>query len=179
MPEVLGEPPSPRTALFWNGAAWQWALVDAAGNLQIDVVDAAGLQDALQSVATDRLIVRGEDQLYSIAGTLEGNTTGAISGVDGYIGSPAVAAGQRWKLTSVAAANATTPTTRMLFYRRTGGVEYLFHDEIRAFAIGDWATWSGELWLAPTDVIRAYFIGGLVADVCVIDVLGHTLTIEV
>jgi len=38
MPEVLGSPPSPRTALFWNGAAWQWALVDAAGNLQVTIV---------------------------------------------------------------------------------------------------------------------------------------------
>ena len=41
MPDALGRPPSPRTALFWNGTAWQWARVDADGHIQIDVLSTA------------------------------------------------------------------------------------------------------------------------------------------
>ena len=56
MPEVLGDPPSPRTALFWNGTAWQWALVDAAGHLQLDVVT-SGLPGGAATAANQAAII--------------------------------------------------------------------------------------------------------------------------
>ena len=120
MPEVLGSPPSPRAALFWNGTAWHWALVDAAGHLQIDTVTSAlpagaataaaqalalaqlqlieDMRDALQSVGTDRLIVRGEDQLVSWTRPLVNRVFGAISGANGYKDSGTPPAGQVWKV---------------------------------------------------------------------------------
>ncbi len=136
------------------------------------------LQDALQSKALDRFLVRGMDQLYSLLGTLENQSTGPLSLNDGYRDSGPPAAGVFWKLTSLAATNTIRAVTRVHMYRRTGALNYCFFDQVAALPAGDWAIWTGELWLAPTDVIRVYFTGALQADVCVLDSLGHVMTVE-
>jgi len=178
VPEVLGSPPSPRTALFWNGTAWQWALVDAAGRLQIDVVDAAGLQDALQSVATDRLIVRGEDQLFSFRERLGSTRTAAISGAGGFIASNPVPAGRVWKVTNIHASDLTSPTTSHAFAIQRGAATYYFNQNTAAFAIGEGSFYNGEVWLEPTDVVRVWFTGGLGADNCIVTLTGYEMTKE-
>jgi len=201
MPEVLGDPPAPRTALFWNGAAWQWARVDALGHLQIDTLSTvmdplaataaaqalalaqlqliAEMRDALQSVGTDRLIVRGEDQLFSFAGVHAVSASGGISGADGYFDSPAIGAGEVVKVTTVMAWDATNALTAMTFVARHDGVNADFHYEAKAFAVNEPTQWAGEVWLDSDDVIRVFYAGGQVGDTCHIRINGYIMTLEV
>jgi len=200
MPEVLGDPPSPRTALFWNGTAWQWALVDAAGNLQIDVLstvmDAAGataaaqalalaqlqtiaeIRDALQSVNTDALQVRGEDQLFSYAGTLAHRTVGNPVGVYMEMESAAVPAGEVWVVTTIVGRDNTTAITAMQIAHRRAGVSYYAWESIRAFAINEFGFWGGHLYLEEGDTIQITFVGGLNTDTCHILLNGYIMTLE-
>ncbi len=200
MPEVLGNPPSPRTALFWNGTAWQWALVDAAGNLQIDVVASglpvgaataaaqalalaqlqtiAEIRDALQSVATDRLIVRGEDQLFSYADTLLCDIIDDISGVDGHLETPVVPANQVWVVTNIRAVDATTATTLHDYRVNRVASVYPFAEERAAFAADIPSFYHHWVWLNVGDRIRVLFTGGLAGDTCRISLVGHIMTLE-
>ena len=200
MPEVLGNPPSPRAVLFWNGTAWQWALVDAAGHIQIDVVTSGlpvgaataaaqalalaqlqlieDMRDALQSVGTDRLIVRGEDQLFSFHDVLSFRTTDTISGANGWAASAGVPAGEIWIVTTVWAVDLTSPVTRIQVANRHDGANAFFHEEIKAFAAGDPTHWSGMVTMEFEDTIRAYFPGGLAGDSCAIDLNGYIMTLE-
>ena len=200
MPEVLGDPPSPRTALFWNGTEWQWALVDAAGHLQIDTVTSAlpvgaataanqiiinttvGLvaliRNALQTVDTDRLIVRGDDQLFSIQQPLIVHTSAVISGVDGFIESTAPGAGEYWVVTTASANNQTSPTTEHFYLVHRGAQFAYFYRE--AWAILAWipTTWGGHVYLGEGDTVRVNFIGGLAGDTCVVELTGYVMTLE-
>ncbi len=201
MPEVLGNPPSPRAALFWNGTAWQWARVDAQGHLQIDALSTvmdplaataaaqalalaqlqtiAEMRDALQSVATDRLIVRGEDQLISHRANLASSRTAVISGAGGYVASHFVPAGEIWKVTNIAAVNVTTATTAHNLRVRTGAASYIIKNDVAAYGAGAVSDLQGEWWLDPTDEIWVYFIGGLVGDTCEVHLIGLVMTLEV
>jgi len=156
MPDVLGEPPSPRTALFWNGTAWQWALVDTAGRLQ----------------------VRGEDQLFSMKGVLTSLKAGVISGAGGYYESDTPPAGEYWVVTGIAAADNTSPTTAHTYYLHHGADIAMFYDQLQAFATFQPSSWSGHAYLGPGDVIRAGFIGALAADACMVHLIGYIMTLE-
>ncbi|GAI61420.1 unnamed protein product [marine sediment metagenome] len=156
MPEVLRNPPSPRTALFWNGTAWQYALVGLGG----------------------RLIVRGEDQLFSISGVLAITVAGLISGADGTIQTPAVPAGSYWVVTSVVARDVTSPTTAIALHNFHNGVGTNIKRELRAFAANEDLCWTGHTYLDVDDVILAEYSGGLVGDTCGLHVTGYVMTVE-
>jgi len=201
MPDIPGSPPSPRTALFWDGDQWRYALVDNTGHLQIDVLTSglpAGaataaaqalalaqlqliedMRDALQSVATDRLIVRGEDQLWSFDDTLEDRQVGAISGADGYLDSGVVGDGEIWVIHSLAGRDITTPTTRHAYNIRRAGINYSVHDLVAAIPANQFTTWTGRLVLKKDDFIRFYCVGGLVADQIELMLTGYKMTKEV
>jgi len=136
------------------------------------------LQDALESKALDRFLVCGMDQLYSLTGTLESPSSGLPSGANGFRDSGGPGPGIWWKVTSVAAADMTNALTRIEMVRRSAAANYRFYDEVKAFGPGQHGYYSGELWLAPTDVIRVYFGGCLAGDTCQIDLLGHAMTVE-
>lgn len=216
-------PPEPRTALFWDGTHWHFALVDAAGHLQVDTVTSAlpagaateatlatlateatlaafaaagataanqalilaqlqlieDMRDALQSVATDRLIVRGEDQLFSFKGVLADDRSAAVSGADGWLDSPTVPAGEIWVVTAGLAMDWTTPTTRHMWYNRHDGADYKFTDLAGAFTGGFGSEWEGHIYLDPSDTIRVTFLGSLVGDNCQIVLNGYIMTLEV
>ena len=157
MPEVPGNPPSPRTPLFWTGVAWLRALVDAAGRLQ----------------------VRGEDQLFSYLGVLAETRELFISGAGGYVESPGVPAGEIWVVTTVSACDATTGVSSIWIANRHDGVNVDIQVETRAFAIWDRSNWAGHTCLDYDDTIRAYFTGGLAGDTCRICITGHRMTLEV
>jgi len=200
MPEVLGSPPSPRTALFWNGTGWQWALVDAAGHLQIDTVTSAlpagaataanqiiinttvGLvaliRNALQTVDTDRLIVRGEDQLHSYDEPLCDTLNGAISGADGHLDSNDPADGLVWHVTHITVHDFTTATTAVEIGVNIGGVWGTLDGEIRAIGVGEASYFKVDIWLEHDDFVRATFTGGLVADACRVGLIGEVFTKE-
>jgi len=200
MPEVLGSPPSPRTALFWNGAAWQWALVDAAGHLQIDTLTSAlpagaataanqviinttvGLvaliRNALQTVDTDRLIVRGENQLHSFGARLGEVKTGIVSGAGGTFDSDTPPAGAIWVVTNISAVDVTTATTGHQYTLIKVGDDPTFYTEIAAFVAGAFSYYHHWLWMVPGDIVRILFVGSLAGDTCQIHLAGYTMTLE-
>jgi len=200
MPEVLGNPPSPRTALFWNGTAWQWARVDAQGHLQIDVLSTAmdalaataanqatmitalqlidNLVVALGGPANARLIVRGEDQLFSLLSVLAVSRSADVSGADGTGDSNLVTAGRYWIVTNIAAQDITNPLTGIGLYKRHDAASYAFHEERRAVAAGEYITWSGQAYLDPGDYIRVHFQGSQAGDSCRVVLTGYQMTLE-
>lgn len=201
MPEIIPMgAPYPRAVLGWDGTAYRVFTVDAAGHLQIDVLGTVlppgaataanqatmitalqlidNLYNALHSVNTDELVVRGEDQLFSYLDPLRTYTGGNISGDDGYVGSPACPPGEIWAVTNVVAYDVTTATTRhdaMIF---DGAGNYRFHSQAQAFAAEDRSEWQGHVYLETTDVVRVSFLGGLVGDAVRLFVLGYRMTVE-
>jgi len=200
MPEVLGSPPSPRTALFWNGTQWQWALVDVAGHLQIDTVTSAlplgaataanqiiinttvGLvaliRNALQTVDTDRLIVRGENQLHSFGGRLGEVKAGIVSGAGGYYDSDTPPAGTVWVVTNITAVDVTSATTFHQYQIIKAGDDPIFHGVTSAFGAGVLSHYNGWLWMVPDDIVRILFVGSLAGDTCQVHLIGHVMTLE-
>ena len=202
MPEIQPDDiPNPVCVIGWDGTRYRAFAVDAAGHLQLDVVTSglpagaataahqvtqnaalatiASIADALQSVATDRLIVRGEDQLHSFEGVLCTVRNAAISGAGGFCDSPTCAAGYVWHVTAITATDATSPTTEHEYHERRAGVDYLFHRHTAAFPAWASSQWGGDLWLRDGDVIRVYFLGGLAGDSVWVRVLGEVFTEEV
>ena len=174
MPEILPyDAPFPNAVLGWDGTAYRVFTVDAAGQLQIDVVASGlpagaataanqaiiagnqgtmitalqlldNLYNALHSVNTDELVVRGEDQLFSYLGNLRDYTLAAISGAGGYIDSGVVPVGEIWVITTVVAHDATSPTTRHRGATFEPAQAVLFYTQLQAFAAGDWSDPTGR-----------------------------------
>ena len=175
--------------------------MDAAGNLQIDVrssvlpTDAAtaafqaamlpylaridDLQHALQSVATDRLIVRGEDQLFSFESRIMRRKSGVISGAGGFFDSDSPPDGFIWAITSISGSDITSPTTEHIIQQRSPIDVIHVHRQVEAFAAVDFSIWGGHLFLQHDDFIRVHFVGALAADQCRIDLGGYVMTVEV
>jgi len=190
----------PRLCYGWDGTDWRAMHLDAAGNLQVDVLASAlpagaataanqviinttvGLvaliRNALQTVDTDRLIVRGEDQLFSFKGVLAVEESAVISGVNGSINSDACPAGEIWVVTNVTAADVTTATTEISFMVVHNGTPVLFANTRRAIAIAEYVGWSGHVYLDEDDYIAAAFAGGLALDQCRIRLTGYRMTVE-
>ncbi len=201
MPEILPEhAPMPRAFLAWDGTRYRVCSVDAAGQLQVDVI-ASGLpagaataaaqalalaqlqliedmRDALQSVATDRLIVRGEDQLHSFGGRLGEIKSGIVSGAGGTYDSDTPPAGVVWVIINIGAWDLTSPTTEHAYQLIKVGDDPYFYNEIRAFGAGSMSRYYYSLWMVPGDVVRCHFIGSLAGDTCGVHLLGHVMTLE-
>jgi len=201
MPEIIPDHvPSPRTALFWDGVAYRPGHIDAAGDLQIDVLSSVmdplaataaaqalalaqlqlieDLRDALQSVATDRLIVRGEDQVFSFKGVLASSRTMLLTAPDGNAESNPVPAGEIWCVTDVGLVDNTTANTRRDYTLLHDGVGYLFAETRVALAVGQFSYQRTWKWLDPGDEIYASFVGGLVGDSCIVVLTGYIMTLE-
>lgn len=138
----------------------------------------ATLEEALESVATDRLIVRGEDQVFSLRAVLCRLYDGIITDPLGYVSVGPVGANQYWAITTIFAFNRTTATTRIEFVLRHDNINYLIHSETKAFAAGDRCTWSGLAFLDPADTVRIYWQGYQAGDSCKCDVTGYKMTQE-
>lgn len=160
-----------------NAAKWIAALIDALGHLQVDIVDAAGLQDALGSIATDLLRVESKsgDKIFGFESVLAELSLSNQSGNDGYIDSPSVDAGKIWVVSNVIARNTVRALTRMTFYNRHDNVNYDFYDKVAAFPTGERALFTGTLYMDVDDVIRVYFVGGLDGDACQLFLNGYVM----
>jgi len=201
MPEILPyHTPSPRTLLAWDGTAYRPIHIDAAGNVQIDVLASALpagaataanqviinataelialIRNALQSVDTDRLIVRGEDQLFTLKGVLALLTSGNISGANGYLQTAVVPDDEYWIVTTVVARDTATGCTRIRMFNRHDAVDVQIHVQDKAFAVDENTIWGGHTYLDPGDRIRVTFVGGLVGDWCVVEITGFKMTLE-
>jgi len=192
--------PMPRGCLGWDGTNFYVLRTDATGHLQIDVLTSALpagaatlaeqetqtatlelialIRNALQSVDTDRLIVRGEDQLYSIKEPVAEFRSVAISGADGYGRSVTVPANTIWKITQVCTQDATNAVTEVQFRFWHDGGDYIFANDIRAIGAGEYICTACEIWMDPGDEIRPVFTGGQAGDTIYTIVTGHAITLE-
>ena len=180
MPEIQPTgAPYPRTVLGWDGTDWRVVAVDGLGRLQMDVLSNANLDGALQSVGTDRLNVRGEDQLFSYKEeyiwAVKALAVGAGHQV---LDSNVVAGGEARVLTNVIAYNDVTVNTYMYLATRRGIVNWQFSRTMSP-VIGEGLQWSGHIYLPAGDLIRAYFRDCVANDNLYMFLHGYEMTLEV
>ena len=193
--------PAPQSVLGWDGTDFCVLRVDATGHLQVDALTTAlpagaataahqitqitalqlidDLRNALQSVGTDRLQVRGEDQLFSLAGVLSSTRGVVISGANGYVDSTPIPANRYGVITNVMAQDATTATVFHLYRNRHDGADVDFAIQYQAFGIGQSSQWHGHVFLDAGDVVRVYFGNALAGDNCSVNITGYLMTVEV
>ena len=146
-------------------------------NTALQLID--DLRTALNSVATDRLKVCGEDQLISYLAPLQNVRTAVISGANGYVDSGTPGAGVVWCVEHVTSTDVTTLTTVHRYSTNVGGTVLAFGKLVEALALNSSGYFHGRIWLAAGDVIRVNFVGGAAADSCIVGLTGHTMTLEV
>ncbi len=157
MPEILpAHVPSPRTPLVWDGTAYRAVRGHTDGTVQ----------------------VRGEDQLFSYNRALLTARQVAVSGADGYVDSDTPAAGDIWCPTTVHARDLSNATTGVEMQIRRGAANFEIHAELKAAAIDEWYSLQCHIYLHPNDVVRCYFLGSLVGDICKVTLTGYIMTLE-
>jgi len=193
--------PAPHSVLGWDGTDFYVLRTDATGHLQVDVLTSAlpaggataahqvtqitalqlidDLRNALQSVATDRLKVRGEDQLFTFKGGLAVRALYVLTAANGAVETTVVPAGEIWVVTTMTAANTVRASTRVVLSARHDGAAYSARSEDKAWGIDERIGWAGHVYLDVGDSILATFIGGQIGDLCVLDILGYRMTAEV
>jgi len=133
---------------------------------------------ALESVATDRLQVRGEDQLFSYSGMWSERVRDLNAALgDNTLVAAAVPAGEVWVLTHVAAANDVSVCTRIILTCRLAPT----YENLRVrnsppiFETVDWQGWKPleEGW-----DVYATFIGCVAGDDIYVSVGGFKMTLE-
>jgi len=170
--------PNPGAALGWDGTDFRVVTVDAAGNLQVDVVSPDGLAGALQSVATDRLIVRGEDQLFSFKDEYHENVwiDNAAAGNNTILGS-VVPVGDVWVITSLLAYNETSACTRIHVGIRVGVmIRFLNHNQ--TCAVYEAAAWTGWVPMCAGNRVQSDFVGCVLNDNLSFHIHGFKMTKE-
>lgn len=148
------------------------------GTQNANLILIANLQEALESVATDRLQVRGQDQLFSFTDVLQLHidiTT--ISDGDASRFTTDVPAGQLWIITNVLAYNSTTVCSRIDIYKKDNGTVYYLNKLLTPPALQG-VSWQGLAFLNPGDSLRAGYYDCLTGDFIALDVLGYKMTLE-
>jgi len=136
------------------------------------------LQDALQSKALDRLLVRGMDQLYSFLDALPTLYVGNPSGDDGFVETEAVAAGQIWHLTALCIRDDNRLLTKIEYVFRRAAADFTFDFNPNGVAAATWWPVKCDLWLRPGDTIRLYCTGCQATDTMRFHALGDRMTKE-
>ena len=174
--------PRPVGILIWDGADFWAAKGDADGHLQVDALTAAtgldALLNALQSVNTDKLIVKGQDQLFSFKSGVADKSQGAPSAAGGYRESTAVPVGAIWVITQIAAFDNTTANTIHNYYLYRGGAYYDLYELRATIAIGQRSSLHSQIYMIADDTIRVMFTGSLAEDVCILAISGYSMTAE-
>lgn len=149
-------------------------LTDALTALQL--ID--NLQAALHSVNTDELVVRGEDQLFSLKDNyleqvLELNASATADGLNG----TAVPEGEWWIVNSIHAYDIDTVVTRIEIGVRRNSTTYVVNT-IFPTVTREPATFTGHLVLKEGDFVRAYFMGTVLNDDLSLNIVGYKMTVE-
>ena len=201
MPEIVpGGAPGPVSVLGWDGSHFYVLRVDATGHLQIDVVTStlpAGaataanqatmitalqliddLRAALQSVAGDRLQVRGEDQLFTLKDDYDATVfdLNAGAGVNA-LSLPSSGAGIWRVITGAIAFNRTTACTRIAIQSRTPVASSTLAVALPT-VIYEPCVFNGPHVLPPTEEFHAEFAGCAAGDDIFLHAWGYDMTVE-
>ena len=149
-----------------------------AGQAPIARKDGTNYTARLRLRADKRLLVSGEDQLFTFADTLQVYVTGNPSGAGGYLESSPVPEGEEWGMTNVVAENETTDLTSIRMCRFCDGVQYCFACTTRAVPKTDRICWNGQEWATAEDTIRVTMVGCLAGDTCHVWITGYKMTKE-
>lgn len=180
MTEILpSNAPRPVSVLGWDGTRFRVFTLDAAGQLQIDVLSNANLDGALQSVGTDRLQVRGEDQLFTINDFVEEflwsqNAAGNTEVVTGAL----VPAGLVWIVTGIRAWNMDGPCDDISLWFNLGAGNRTIKFGILPLE-DEHVEWDGLLNVPAGGNLSAYFRGIAVNDRVYLNYWGYSMTREV
>lgn len=138
----------------------------------------AELRQALQTVAGDRLLVRGMDQLFTFKEAYCIWNLGTISGASGYMDSAIPPAGTAWIVTNIAMNDKTSPTTGRNILIRLSNRQCRIDEPGVAAGGNVWRFHPGLWWLGTGDKFRIYFLGSQIGDQIEIQLTGHLLTLE-
>lgn len=194
------EAPYARAILGWDGTDFRVPVVDVAGHLQIDVLTSAlptgsataanqatmitalqlidNLINALQSVNTDALQVRGENQLFSIKDVYQERVVNLNTGAgNNNLAFTLVPAGEIWIVTNGAGLNLTSAISAIDFFTRVGGTDYRA-TRLLSPAIGQALNWAGHLYLAEGARVKFTFLGCNAGDTISAFVHGYKMSKE-
>jgi len=193
--------PSPRGMLGWDGANFYVLRTDAEGHLQIHALSSAlplgaatlaeqqtqttalqlidDLRNALRSVDTDALQVRGEDQLFSVkARYTEAVVNDAAAAGTNTLAGAFVPANTILVVTNISVQNTSNDTTRTYIVLDTPGDDVYLRS---VPSLVKWTTldWSGWQVLDVGSRISGVLYGCTAGDSIRLDVGGFTMTLEV
>ena len=191
--------PAPQSVLGWDGTDFYVLRVDATGHLQVDALTTAlpagaataahqitqitalqlidNLVGALQSVATDRLKVRGEGQLFALGRPWAVRATLVATAVNHSLDSGGVPAGWYRVVTTMMMRNASGVTTQHLL----GAV----HDGIDSDVVGraavpqnEGTSFAGQIVQDVGDVVYGAFTGCAIGNVLLFCCTGYEMPVE-
>lgn len=201
MPEVNPEGvPRPIAIIGWDGTRYNVIGIDNAFHVQVDVIAsalAAGaataanqvlmnanliliaeLRDALQSVDTDRLIVRGEDQLFSFKERIAEQVSLTVhAGGNQNLEIGPVPANEVWIITSMLAIDETSAITAIRMGMQTAA-GLMVARRAETVPMLTPVEWSGHAYAENPDTVRARFYGTAVNDTLVFWIIGYVMTKE-
>lgn len=138
----------------------------------------ADLTHALETQHTDRLLVRGMDQLFSYQKSLTATADGNIADDNGFMESATPPAGSVWHLSNIGAICIPSATTARNYRFISNAFSYFIEDDTTGWAAAVWSHIRPDFWLHNLDTIKCYFIGANAGDYCRIDLLGSIMTLE-
>jgi len=193
--------PAPISVLGFDGTDFYVLKLDSDGHLQIDVQTSALptgaatlaeqqtqtatlelialIRNALQSVATDRLKVRGEDQLFTFKASLDDRVykTNADVVINWLI-STEVPAGEVWVVTRIVLYNDTSNTTALLLFYDAEHPSRLIDQALNPPARTPLVVSTPIILEAGTDIV-ARLDGCTAGDDIYLMLYGYTMTAEV
>jgi len=129
--------------------------------------------------ASGGLIVRGEDQLYSIKAPLAQVTSETLTAAEEWVVGAACPANELWKVTNITLRDMTRATTGHIYGGIVAGIGVTLGSDIRDLPIESPSQWRGEIWLEEGDYIQGAMFGSQADDECYLYVVGHRMTLEV
>ena len=133
---------------------------------------------ALKSVDMDRIMVKGEAQLWNYAGSLANFRQAVISAANGYVESNAPPADEIWCIQRISCKDITTATTNHSLRYNKAGTVAIFDERPGTYAANAVSHGPEIIYLDPGDVIRVVFTDGVAGDQCRVDLLGSIMTLE-
>jgi len=138
----------------------------------------SALTNALQSQDSDRLLTRGQDQLFSYKGTLAQARAATVSGANGYVESLSPPEGEIWCLANIAALLTERATTTHKYRFWHNSYSFMLQDIVASIAAATATNRIITLFLHHNDTIRVWFMGSQTGDTGRVDLTGYIMTPE-